>query len=173
MQSIRFLKWASALALVLVLAVQTVSAGTVNRKLTAQRFQSDITVNAVPGDVWSVLTDAAKLTDVMGYELIGGAATFSETGRTAKVKVWGEGGNFTMIRSEPSKEARFSLDPEGGSYICSCRWTLTPQGKGTVVHFVERYTESSPQSSEAIGEQIADTEKMLRRLKEKVETKVD
>ena len=171
MQLSRFLKWAPALAL--VLAVQTVAAGTMNRKLTAQRFEADITVNAAPGEVWSTLTDVAKLTEVMGYELIGGASTFGETGRTAKVKVWGEGGNFTMIRSEPSKEARFSLDPEGGSYICSCRWTLTPRGKGTVVHFVERYTESSPQSAEAITDQVADTDKMLGRLKAKVEKKSD
>ncbi len=159
----RYIFWIAAL--ILVFAVQSGSAQTKNAPLSAQSFKGDITIQATPQQVWEALTDANFLTQLLGYEHIGGVKKFSRLGDHAKVKVWGENGTFMMVRAKPKKELRFSLDPESGSYLCSCRWKLTKTSNGTRVQYHERYTESGAQSKEELQQQVDHANKMLKKLK--------
>ncbi len=142
-----------------------------NQGLTGQSFSGEITVNAASSQVWAVLTDAGQLTQIMGYEYVGGTKKFNKVGDEARVKVWGDASSFVLIRANRPKELRFSLDPENWTYICNGRWILSRSGKGTKVSFAERYTESSPQSKEDLEAQVKETNEMLRRLKLKAEEK--
>lgn len=153
----------------LFLVLQPAFTQTKNQQLGAQRFSAEITIQASPARVWQVLTDAGLLTKIMDYEYTGGAKKFGKVGDAARVKVWGDASNFTLIRSRDAKELRFNLDPENGSYICSCSWTLSKSGKRTKVRFEERYTESGPQTKEDLAAQAKETNAMLQRLKRKAE----
>lgn len=156
---------------VLMVALQNGFAQVKNQNLTGQSFSGEITVNASPAQVWSVLTDAGQLTKIMGYDYTGGAKKLNTVGKSTQVKVWGDAGNFGVIRAVPQKEIRFSLDPANSSYICSCRWRLTKTATGTKVAFHERYTESSPQSKADIAAQVEENNKLLQRLKNAAESK--
>ena len=88
-----------------------------------------------------------------------------KVGDEAQVKVWGDASSFMLIRSNRTKELRFNLDPENGSYICNCRWKLSESGNGTKVWFEERYTESAPQTEEDLEAQVKESNEMFKRLK--------
>ncbi|MFQ5709294.1 MAG: SRPBCC family protein [bacterium] len=155
----------------LIFSSQSGFTQTQNQPITGQSFSAEITINAAPARVWEILTDAGQLTGLLGYEFGGGAKTFAKVGDEAQVKVWGDAGSFTLIRANPGKELRFSLDPENGSYICSCRWVLSKSGTGTKLWFGERYTESGPQTKEDLEAQVKDSNERLRKLKLQAEKK--
>jgi hypothetical protein len=143
----------------------------INQSITGQGFSGEIIVDALPDQVWQVLTDVSQLAEICGYEYIGGAKTFAKPGDEAQVKVWGDVGGFMLVRTDNKSELRFNLDPENGSYICGCRWRLSKSGEGTKVWFEERYTESSPQTKEELDAQVKDFNESLNKLKEKAEKK--
>ena len=155
----------------LIFSIQSGFAQTNNQPITGQSFSGEITIDAAPDRVWEVLTDVSQLTEIMGYEYVGEAKKFSKVGDEAQVKVWGDAGSFTLIRANLSKELRFNLDPENGSYICNCRWILSTSGQGTKVWFEERYTESGPQTKEDLEAQVKDFNEMFKKLKIKAEKK--
>jgi len=159
------------IALAFVFSLQSGFAQTSNKPLTGQSFSGEITIDATLDQVWSVLTDAGQLTEIMGYDYLGGAKQFGTVGNEARVKVWGDVCGFMLIRSDQTKELRFNLDPENGSYICNCRWVLSSSGKGTKVWFGERYTESGPQTKEDLEAQVKDGNERFARLKRKAEGK--
>lgn len=136
------------IVLAVVFSLQSGFAQIKNQPLTGQSFSGEITINATPGLVWEILTDAGQLTEIMGYTYLGGTKKFGKVGDEAQVKVWGDVSSFVLIRSDQTKQLRFNLDPENGSYICNCRWVLSKSGNGTKVWFEERYTESAPQTKE-------------------------
>jgi carbon monoxide dehydrogenase subunit G len=143
----------------------------INQSITGQGFSGEIIVDALPDQVWQVLTDVSQLAEICGYEYIGGAKTFAKAGDKAQVKVWGDVGRFMLVRMDNKSELRFNLDPENGSYICGCRWRLSESGDGTKVWFEERYTESGPQTKEELDAQVNDFNESLNKLKEKAEKK--
>jgi hypothetical protein len=155
----------------LIFALQSVYSQTENEPITGQSFSGEVTINASPDQVWAVLTDVGQLTEICGYEYVGGAKTFSNVGDEAQVRVWDEPGSFMLVRANNNKELRFNLDPEDGSYICNCRWILSKSGDGTKVWFEERYTESGPQTKEDLEAQVKDYNKSFKKLKMKAENK--
>ncbi|MFQ5602509.1 MAG: SRPBCC family protein [bacterium] len=157
--------------LLLFFSIQSAFAQAKNQPLSGQSFSGEITINATPDRVWEVLTDVAQLTEILGYEYMGGARKFADVGNRAAVKAWGDPGGFMLVRADQNKELRFNLDPENGSYICNCRWVLSKSGNGTRVWFEERYTESGPQSKEDLEAQVQDTNEKFKRLKMKAEKK--
>ncbi|RMH98500.1 MAG: hypothetical protein D6681_11810 [Calditrichaeota bacterium] len=158
------------LTLALIVTVHLGFGQTRNRPLTAQSFTGEIVIQASPTQVWKILTDATRLTEVLGYKYLQGAKKFARVGDRAAVQVWGDDAGFMVVRAEPTKELRFNLDPENGSYICNCRWVLSGAGKATTVKFEERYTESSPQTREELEAQVKDINENLKKLKHIVET---
>ncbi len=136
-----------------------------NKKLTAQSFNGEITVNASPQAVWAALTDVQKLSKAMGFDYTGAAKKLEKVGDHAPVKVWGDNLTVVLIHARPASELRFTLDPENASYVCQERWSLSPAGRGTKLALEERYTESAPQSAEEIAAQVKGFNEALARLK--------
>ena len=140
-----------------------------NKPIGGQRFTGEVLVNASPEKVWSVLTNSELLSETLDYQFISGKKRVQSVGDAARVKVWGDGCTYLLTYVDLNKELRLSLEPDNGSYICRCRWILTPAGKGTKVQVIEEYTESGTQSTESLQGQVEDWEKTLAELKEKAE----
>lgn len=154
-----------------IFTFQSVCAQTKNQPITGQSFSGEVTINASRDQVWEVLTDVGQLTEICGYEYVGGAKTFAKVGDEAQVKVWGDASSYILVRLNNKKELRFNLDPENGSYICNCRWVLSESEDGTRVWFEERYTESGPQTKEDLEAQVKDYNESMKKLKLKAEKK--
>ena len=150
---------------IFIFATQSIFSQTINKPINGQSFSGEITINAAPAQVWRVLTNGDQLTELLGYTYISGAKTFANIGDKAQVKVWDDACGLIVVRSDQNKELRFNLDPENGSYICNCRWTLSKSGKGTKLLYEERYTESDSQTAEAIASQVKDANARLKKLK--------
>jgi hypothetical protein len=150
---------------IIVFAAHSVFSQTINKPINGQSFRGEITINAAPEKVWQVLTNGDQLIELMDYTYISGAKTFAKIGDAAQVKVWDDACGFMVVRSAQNKELRFNLDPENGTYICNCRWTLSKSGNGTKLLYVERYTESDSQTAEAIASQVKDANARLKKLK--------
>lgn len=164
-------RYSYIIGLFLFFSYQAGLSQTKNQPLTGQSFSGEITINAAPARVWQILTDVGQLTGLLGYQYVGGAKKFGKVGDEAQVKVWGDAGNFTLVRAQNGKELRFNLDPENGSYICNCRWVLSKSGNGTKLWFEERYTESGPQTKEDLEAQVKDANTRLKKIKLMAEKK--
>jgi len=136
-----------------------------NKKLTGQDFTGEVMINASPQTIWAVLTDLQKFSGVMGIEYKGVAKKMEKVGDNAPVKFAGDTGSWILTFVKPGSELRYSWEPDNASYLCQERWLLTPSGKGTKVWYEDRYTESGPQTAEAIAEQIKSYNQALARLK--------
>lgn len=161
----------SIILVTLIFASQLAYSQIKNQAITGQSFSGEVTINASPDEVWQVLTDANQLTEICGYEYVGGAKTFSKVGDEAQVKVWDDAGSFMLTRVTDKTELRFNFDPENGSYLCNCRWVLSKAKDGTKVWFEERYTESGPQTKEALESQVKELNEGLMKLKQEAEKK--
>lgn len=153
------------LGFMLIFSTQSIFSQTINKPINGQSFRGDITINAKPEQVWQILTNGDQLIELMDYTYISGAKTFAKIGDAAQVKVWDDACGFMVVRSDKNKELRLNLDPENGSYICNCRWTMSKSGKGTKLLYVERYTESDSQTAEAIASQVKEANERLKKLK--------
>lgn len=137
----------------------------VNKKLTGQSFSGELTINASPQAVWTVLTDVQKLGSALNFEYKGAAKKLEKVGDNVQLKVWGDPGTYVLIYAKPASELRFTWEPDNASYLCQERWTLAPAGKGTKLAYEERYTESGPQTAEAIAEQVKSYNQALAKVK--------
>jgi carbon monoxide dehydrogenase subunit G len=143
----------------------------VNKKLTGQSFAGAITVNASPQAVWAVLTDVQKVGSALGFEYNGAPKKLEKVGDNVALKVWGDTGTYILIYVKPGSELRYVWEPDNATYICQERWTLAPSGKGTKVTYEERYSESGPQTAEAIAEQVKSYNQALAKVKAMCEGK--
>lgn len=137
----------------------------VNKKLTAQSFGGELIINATPQSVWAVITDVQKLASALNFEYKGAPKKLEKVGDNVQMKVWGDTGTYILIYAKPGSELRYVWEPDNATYICQERWTLTPVGKGTKLTYAERYSESAPQTAEAIAEQVKSYNQALMRLK--------
>jgi hypothetical protein len=149
----------------LILISTNLFAQVTNKKLTGQNFVGEVTINATPQVIWAVLTDLPKFSSVMGIEYKGAAKKLEKVGDNAPVKFGGDAGTWILVYAKPGSELRYSWEPDNGSYLCQERWILTPAGKATKVSYEDRYTESGPQTAEAIAEQIKSYNQALAKLK--------
>jgi carbon monoxide dehydrogenase subunit G len=136
-----------------------------NKKLTGQSFGGEITINASPQAVWAVLTDVQKVGSALNFEYKGAPKKLEKVGDNVQLKVWGDTGTYILIYAKPGSELRYVWEPDNATYICQERWTLAPSGKGTKVTYEERYTESGPQTAEAIAEQVKSYNQALAKVK--------
>jgi hypothetical protein len=143
----------------------------VNKKLTGQSFGGAITVNASPQAVWAVLTDVQKVGSALGFEYKGAPQKLEKVGDNVALKVWGDTGTYILIYVKPGSELRYVWEPDNATYICQERWTLAPSGKATKVTYEERYSESGPQTAEAIAEQVKSYNQALAKVKAMCEGK--
>ncbi|MDZ7343163.1 MAG: SRPBCC family protein [candidate division KSB1 bacterium] len=142
-----------------------------NKKLTGQSFTGEVMINAAPQAVWGVLTDAQKLAHVIGFEYTGSVKKLEKIGDNVPMKGFGDTGTLVIVYAQPAAELRFAWEPDNASYLCQGRWTLAAAGKGSKVTYIDRYTESGPQTPEDIAAQIKSYNEALTRLKAKCEGK--
>jgi hypothetical protein len=136
-----------------------------NKKLTGQSFKGELTINASPQAVWAVLTDVQKVGSALNFEYKGPAKKLEKAGDNVQLKVWGDTGTYILIYAKPGSELRYVWEPDNATYICQERWTLAPAGNGTKLTYEERYTESGPQTAEAIAEQVKSYNQALSKVK--------
>jgi uncharacterized protein YndB with AHSA1/START domain len=136
-----------------------------NKKLTGQNFSGELTINATPQAVWTVLTDVQKVGSALGFEYKGAPKKFEKVGDNVQLKVWGDTGTYILIYAKPAGELRFTWEPDNASYLCQERWTLAPASTGTKLTYEERYTESGAQTAEAIAEQVKSYNQALAKVK--------
>lgn len=136
-----------------------------NKKLTGQSFGGTITINASPQAVWAVLTDVQKVGSALNFEYKGAPKKLEKVGDSVQMKVWGDAGTYILIYAKPGSELRYVWEPDNATYICQERWTLAPSGNGTKVTYEERYSESGPQTAEAIAEQVKSYNQALAKIK--------
>jgi len=136
-----------------------------NRKLTGHSFGGEITINASPQAVWAVLTDVQKVGSALNFEYKGAPKKLEKIGDNVQMKIWGDAGTYILIFVKPGSELRYVWEPDNATYICQERWTLAPAGKGTKVTYEERYTESGPQTADAIADQVKTYNQALAKIK--------
>lgn len=157
--------------LVLLVVSANSFAQVTNKKLTGQHFAGAIMINANPQAVWAVLTDVQKVGSALGFEFKGAPKKLEKVGDSVQLKVWGDTGTYILIYAKPGSELRYVWEPDNATYICQERWTLAPSDTGTKVTYEERYTESGPQTAEAIAEQVKSYNQALAKLKAMCEGK--
>lgn len=154
-----------AVAVLFFLCTMLCSAQVENQKLSGQSFEAKIMVDAPQEEVWNLLTDVPRLAKIMTYQYLSGAARMENVGDHARVKVWGDAGEFVTVFIKAKSEVRYSWEPDNGSYLCQERWALAASGKQTEISYLDRYTESGPQSPEDIAAQVKSYNEALQRLK--------
>ena len=153
----------------LFIANYTIFAQVNNTKLTGQSFKGEITINATPKAIWSVLTDIQKLSEIENFGYEGTPKKLSKIGDSVPLKVFGDEGVFILIYSKPEAELRYTWEPDNASYLCQERWQLISSGNTTKVTFEDRYTESGSQTPEDIAVQVKSYNEALAKLKTVVE----
>lgn len=164
------LKYLVVLAAMILPVVSGVAQVT-NKKLTGQSFGGELMINASPAAVWAVITDVQKLSSALNFEYNGAPKKLEKAGESVAMKIWGDTGTYILIYTKPGSELRYVWEPDNATYICQERWRLAPAGKGTKLTYEERYTESGPQTAEAIAEQIKAYNQALARVKAMCEGK--
>lgn len=140
-----------------------------NTKIGAQEFTGEIVIEADKAAIWSILTNVDEFCKIMGYRYLDGARVFDKVGVNSQLEDYGDKGTLILTKFVLNEELRFSWDPDNASYLCTERWTLTTNGNNTSVKLVLRYSESGPQSAEAISEQVEHYNTALAKLKRKAE----
>jgi uncharacterized protein YndB with AHSA1/START domain len=161
-----------ALVLGAISAVSGVaSAQTTNKKSGAQEFSATVEIAAPPEKVWKALTDAAGFGGFLKMDYKGGDKKLEKVGDHAMYKVWGDDADVVVSVAKPNQELRIALEPANASYICACRFVITPSGKGSKLMYMERYSESGAQSAEDLAKQVKDMNEGLAKLKAAAEGK--
>ncbi len=136
-----------------------------NESITGQSFKGEVTINATPQTVWAVLTDVQKRGSALGYEHEGPAGKLENVGDNIRLKISGDSGTEIVSYAKSDTALRFLWEPDNATYICQERWALAPEGDGTRLTYEERYTESGPQTAQAIAEAVESYNQALAKLK--------
>ena len=136
-----------------------------NYPLAGQVFEGEIVIDASPEKIWATLTNLKDFCAIMDFEFQSGKEQVAAVGDVARMKVWSDPCTYLVTYVATHKELRLALEPDNASYICQKRWLLTPEGKSTRVHLIDRYTESGEQSAESLRQQAEAWQGYLGRLK--------
>lgn len=133
--------------------------------IAGQSFKGEVMIDASPQAVWAVLTDVQKRGSALGFDYEGTAAKMERVGDNVRLKIWEDTGTEFLSFTRPEIEVRYLWEPDNATYICQERWTLAPEGDGTRLTFEQRYTESDPQTAEALAEEAKSHNQALAKLK--------
>jgi polyketide cyclase/dehydrase/lipid transport protein len=135
---------------------------------------ADAVVNAAPAAIWVHMTRGKNLVTwcPMWKSAKNAAMNLSRVGDVLDyTDQWQNGGRSVVTYLVGNKEIRVAHEPSNGSYMCQAKLVLEPQGKGTLVHYWEQYTdESSPADLQATATKMqAEMDQTLADLKKQVE----
>jgi hypothetical protein len=114
-------------------------------------------IDAAPAKVWKKLVSLEGLA-AMGYLIDNGSGgdkngkgprTLDKVGDHARAMVQRDAGNLVVTYASEAGEWRASWDPEQGRYICSIRFALKEDGKGTELAFADWYSEEKADMADA------------------------
>ena len=162
-----------AVVLSLVFAAVLFASGTEEVRMV--RITDEVEIGAAPGEVWGHMMSGASLIAWCPYwrSEANAEVTIGKVGDVLEFNdEWGNTGRTIITFVEKGKQLRMVHEPANGSYVCHATLTLKAAGAGTVVSYVEQYTdESSPDDAKAtaasMGEQMAATLQTLKRVVEK------
>jgi uncharacterized protein YndB with AHSA1/START domain len=140
--------------LAIVLAFTLVGHATAGvQQIPVVRLTVQTQVAAPPAAVWSYITTGKNLVTwcPMWKDAKNSKVNLSKVGDSLDfMDQWGNGGRSVVTYIDPNKELRIAHEPQDGSYVCQAKLILEPSGDGTIVHYVEQYTdESSPEDLKA------------------------
>ncbi len=161
-------------ALALLLAAPAATAAP--QEIPTVRLSAETQIAAPPSAVWAKLTTGKSLVtwcpmwkseanaDVQ-LTRVGDSLEFTDD--------WGNGGRSVVTFLAKDKELRIAHEPTDGSYMCRATVVLEPKDGGTLVRYVEAYTdESKPADRKATADQMdASMGETLKALKAQAEKK--
>jgi len=156
-------------AVFLFLPMLALASETVIKRVSAQEFTHTLLVNAPPQRVWSTLTDPAQLMKVFRWELRS-PGTLQDVGDWVTAKIEADRGVLIVSNVKQENELRLAWEPDNGSFICQLRFLLQPEGRGTRLTYMMRYSESAPQPPSFTARQARDSQNAMARLKTTLET---
>jgi len=162
----------------LALAVLSVPAlaGADPQEVPTVRLTAEAQIAAPPAAVWTQLTTGKSLVTwcPMWKSEANAAVNLSKVGDALDfTDDWGNGGRSVVTYLAKNKELRVAHEPADGSYMCQAKIILEPKDGGTVVRYVEAYTdESEAADRKATAEKMtADMASTLKALKAQAEKK--
>ena len=171
-------RWNQIQTLGICLAFLTVS-GTARaemKQIQTARLHSQIHVDASQAAIWSYATRGANFVDWM---------PMWNRPRNAHVNLlrvgdwldfvdeWNNRGRSVVTYVARNKEVRLANEPLDGSFLCQVKVMLEPEGRGTLVHLYEQYTDESPATEfSATAQKVqAAMDRALQSLKTEVEAR--
>lgn len=144
------------------------------KQVPTVRLHAQAIVNATPSALWAHLTHGKNLVTwcPMWKSAKNATASIARVGDVLDYSdPWGNGGRSVVTYIVRNKEIRVAHEPSNGSYMCQAKLVLEPQGRGTLVHYWEQYTdESAPKDVQATADKMqSEMDRTLADLKSGVE----
>jgi polyketide cyclase/dehydrase/lipid transport protein len=144
------------------------------KQVPTVRLHAQAMVNAPAGALWARMTRGKNLATwcPMWKSPKNATAVLAKVGDVLDYSdAWGNGGRSVVTYIVRDKEIRVAHEPTNGSYMCQAKLVLTPEGRGTLVHYWEQYTdESGPKDLEATAAKMqSEMDRTLADLKRAVE----
>jgi len=133
---------AAALSLLFAVApaLAETSEGTLVRITVAEEMP------APPAAVWKALTTGTSLVTwcPVWKDPENAKVKLARVGDTLEfLDEWGNGGRSIVTFLEPERELRVAHEPTTGEYLCQARLLLDAKGTGSIVTYVEQYSDDS------------------------------
>ncbi len=172
------LRWITIVGLTvsLTLIAASVASSAEMKQVPTVRLHAQAVVNAPAATIWAHMTRGKNLITwcPMWKSAKNAAVNLAKIGDVLDYSdQWGNGGRSVVTYLVGNKEIRVAHEPTSGSYMCQSRLVLEPQGKGTLVHYWEQYTdESGPTALQATATKMqSEMDRTLADLKRQVERK--
>jgi len=110
------------------------------------KLKVSVQINATPSAVWTQMTTGKDLVAWCPYWKSdkNSKVMISKVGDTLDfTDDWGNGGQSIITYLAANKEMRIAHEPTDGSYVCQSKLLLEPAGGGTLVTYIEQYTDAS------------------------------
>lgn len=142
-------------------------------KMAFMTFKGNVTIQASPAAVWSVLTSAEKAHSWCPVWKAGKMAKpLTTVGTTIDyADEYGNTGKSVVLYVDPEKELRVANVPNNGSFVCQTSVQLTPQGNGTLLQVTEQYSDAmdAPVDTDTAAKTKTEMDGYLKSLKNLVE----
>jgi hypothetical protein len=146
------------------------------KQVPTVRLHAQAIVNASPAAIWTYMTRGTNFITwcPMWKSTKNATVSLAKVGDVLDYSdQWGNGGCSVVTYMARNKEIRVAHEPTNGSYMCQAKLVLEPQGRGTLVHYWEQYTdESSSKDLQATaGKMQSEMDQTLADLKRGMERK--